>query len=643
MYNKWLQAVGHALTFDRIDDTALDIGDEPYCSHLIMLFTQLSTLAMLKLHSGHATDDDWLALGSDQGPLGARARHGSKKSKPLKKQATATNLAHLFTGEGGANESGVAFQALHAARPTNKAHRPSYDEAAASHQSAPRRASLIMNEYAAKLAARGRNGDDEGPFAGSPAAKQKKVAFRRRSVIHADEDAMLFTQQELNSLRMSACPVHMTEHRIHRALTTRCRARGWKAPAPVFNRVYTELAEAMAEYDAALKLKMVPVPFGFVQFNAMLLVCFIVLLPISIACFSSTISMSVITSVVTVGGFVSMWLVANEMESPFGTEANSLDLRTYHNDFVMRLGDLFRFEASDTWTVGSGAWRPPACDAGHGCGSSFHSRESSFKAAGQGASDLHQAIATALQEWHRAAAVEHEHGYPAEQEYGRLATPRPLSEGPMSAPISAESERIKLDHQNHHQQHRHHSKEGDLAANHPRRHEDRDPHRTPSSSAYPSSIEAVSSTVEASLSGAKNGDSGGTTKSGTTASSGGRGRNDEHFDYAQEEEARADGSVGHIGSRDRPPRVPRTASRREPVVPDETVGPPPDVAHGSVDFPTAPLRRRGHKTRSGSPEHACHTRSTRKRHAKPAQMDDAEAKAAHPVAEVPTNTSALDA
>jgi hypothetical protein len=89
MYNKWLQAVGHALTFDRIDDTALDIGDEPYCSHLIMLFTQLSTLAMLKLHSGHATDDDWLALGSDQGPLGARARHGSKKSKPLKKQATA--------------------------------------------------------------------------------------------------------------------------------------------------------------------------------------------------------------------------------------------------------------------------------------------------------------------------------------------------------------------------------------------------------------------------------------------------------------------------------------------------------------------------------------------------------------------------
>ena len=40
-----------------------------------------------------------------------------------------------------------------------------------------------------------------------------------------------------------------------------------------------------------MKMKEVPVPFAFVQLNAILLLVFNLLVPIAVACFSSTISM----------------------------------------------------------------------------------------------------------------------------------------------------------------------------------------------------------------------------------------------------------------------------------------------------------------------------------------------------------------
>ena len=42
---------------------------------------------------------------------------------------------------------------------------------------------------------------------------------------------------ELEVLRTKPCPVTYTAHRISRAISTRARARGWRAPAPVFQQV----------------------------------------------------------------------------------------------------------------------------------------------------------------------------------------------------------------------------------------------------------------------------------------------------------------------------------------------------------------------------------------------------------------------
>ena len=39
-------------------------------------------------------------------------------------------------------------------------------------------------------------------------------------------------------------------------------------------------------------------------------------------------------SFISVAGFAAMFLVANELEDPFGQDANDLDILSYHHHFV---------------------------------------------------------------------------------------------------------------------------------------------------------------------------------------------------------------------------------------------------------------------------------------------------------------------
>uniref|UniRef100_A0A7S2JN38 Uncharacterized protein n=1 Tax=Haptolina brevifila TaxID=156173 RepID=A0A7S2JN38_9EUKA len=66
MYNSWQQCALHVISFDRMDDPRESQHGDPFCTHLIKLFTQLSTVAMLKLHSGEPTAKEWLLLGTPE-------------------------------------------------------------------------------------------------------------------------------------------------------------------------------------------------------------------------------------------------------------------------------------------------------------------------------------------------------------------------------------------------------------------------------------------------------------------------------------------------------------------------------------------------------------------------------------------------
>ena len=55
MHSKWADAAGQCLNFDRLQQPHCDLRDEPFCRHLVRLFSQLSAMATMRLHIGPST------------------------------------------------------------------------------------------------------------------------------------------------------------------------------------------------------------------------------------------------------------------------------------------------------------------------------------------------------------------------------------------------------------------------------------------------------------------------------------------------------------------------------------------------------------------------------------------------------------
>eukprot|EP00966_Prymnesium_polylepis_P333671 7389116-Prymnesium_polylepis.1 len=54
MYSKWADACLQTLAFDSVNHTTTALSDDPFCCYIVRLFSQLSAMAMLKLHL-----EDW--------------------------------------------------------------------------------------------------------------------------------------------------------------------------------------------------------------------------------------------------------------------------------------------------------------------------------------------------------------------------------------------------------------------------------------------------------------------------------------------------------------------------------------------------------------------------------------------------------
>ena len=128
--------------------------------------------------------------------------------------------------------------------------------------------------------------------------------------------------------------------RICRAVTTRQRAGGLIAPSPLVSRIFQELSNGLIGYENCTKIKEVPVPFAYVQFNALLLIMFACITPVAVACFTRNVVLSVLISILIVGGFGAMWLVTNELEDPFGSDDNDLALVHYHDLFAQSINAM---------------------------------------------------------------------------------------------------------------------------------------------------------------------------------------------------------------------------------------------------------------------------------------------------------------
>jgi len=196
---------------------------------------------------------------------------------------------------------------------------------------------------------------------GPPTFEQKRAILEKE-----------MTRKERTFLRAAPCPVLCTSQRIARAITSRLASGGMKAPPPIVSRIFQEVSNGLLAYNGATKMKEIPVPFAFVQFNAVLLVIFFVTCPVGIACLvlnsleETTDASYALTAVVviatmfTVASFTALWLIANELEDPFGDDPNDMPMVQFHHEFCDSLTYALHHSwmEIDSWTVASGDWKP---------------------------------------------------------------------------------------------------------------------------------------------------------------------------------------------------------------------------------------------------------------------------------------------
>ena len=140
-----------------------------------------------------------------------------------------------------------------------------------------------------------------------------------------------FTKEELDFYEINrGCAVHCTVNRILRSLSTRMNAGGLPFAPPIISRIYQEISNGLLAYNQAIKLKevsridtlrpparaltitpdarrtttravswlhpgvcaQVPVPFVYVQYNALLMLLFTLITPIAIGAFTTSQSCS---------------------------------------------------------------------------------------------------------------------------------------------------------------------------------------------------------------------------------------------------------------------------------------------------------------------------------------------------------------
>jgi predicted membrane chloride channel (bestrophin family) len=328
MHSKWADACLHIVAFDRIYDDAEGCGEDAFCQHVVRLFCQLSAMAIISLH-----DDEW-------------AFNAGAEDEDLER----FSAARIEKAEH------VVVRLLHLPSDAKVFHRTSANLAkglkkndAKSAMSSEALAVGLREQRRAKLMTKR---DDS-------AAKRRSRGSR--SSLSTNFERRLIDEEEQRFLGSAPDPVLATVQRIVRAVSTRHQFGGVCAPSPIVSRVFQELSNGLLAYNAATKIKEVPVPFAYVQFNAMLFCLFVLFTPLAIAAFTGQVASSVLISMIVVGGFAAMWLVANELEDPFGDDANDLPMVGYHEHFVRALMRMHTraWLPRDKWVTMEGTWVNP--------------------------------------------------------------------------------------------------------------------------------------------------------------------------------------------------------------------------------------------------------------------------------------------
>jgi putative membrane protein len=108
-------------------------------------------------------------------------------------------------------------------------------------------------------------------------------------------------------------------------------------PAPIVTRAWGELANGMLKFHECLKIANVPLPFPYSQTTLFLLVIHWLVTPVMMCTWTDNPFVAGMVSFIQVFVLWSLHAIAQELENPFGADANDLNVREMNNDMKIKL------------------------------------------------------------------------------------------------------------------------------------------------------------------------------------------------------------------------------------------------------------------------------------------------------------------
>lgn len=146
------------------------------------------------------------------------------------------------------------------------------------------------------------------------------------------------------SARLDACEnkVNTVCLWIIQAIVLEVRAKILDTPPPIVTRILQELSNGMLGYAQAHKVALVPFPFPFAQMMSVLLLSFYLILPFYVDNFTRNIFFTPVISFLVPLCYQGLNILSIELEEPFGTDINDVDIEGLHFEFLKMLIDQVR-------------------------------------------------------------------------------------------------------------------------------------------------------------------------------------------------------------------------------------------------------------------------------------------------------------
>eukprot|EP00448_Togula_jolla_P018565 CAMPEP_0170584610 /NCGR_PEP_ID=MMETSP0224-20130122/8775_1 /TAXON_ID=285029 /ORGANISM="Togula jolla, Strain CCCM 725" /LENGTH=533 /DNA_ID=CAMNT_0010908045 /DNA_START=130 /DNA_END=1731 /DNA_ORIENTATION=- len=153
-------------------------------------------------------------------------------------------------------------------------------------------------------------------------------------------DAAGFDKESLLYLRGTSNRGELIFQWIQELVTDSIHTGVMNIPAPILSRFYHELASGLVHFHMAVKIADIPFPFPYAQTCDLLLILHGVLVPIVTREWVKTPLWAFVFSFVQVFIMWSLNFIAIELEDPFGSDANDIDLHAMQvemNEYLLLL------------------------------------------------------------------------------------------------------------------------------------------------------------------------------------------------------------------------------------------------------------------------------------------------------------------